>query len=94
MATEGYHAGAVRTLVANIGGGAAGNLISNERAALSGQSDDQGILISGNNYNFATGDANSLVYRRTLTQVLSVVYGGPSTGGGLFFPTGLSGNIR
>jgi hypothetical protein len=93
LATEAYHGGAIRSLIANIGGGASANLISTLRATLSGGGNDQGIIIQGDNYNFASTDSNALVFRRTTSQVLSIVYGGPSTGGGLFFPNGTNGAI-
>ena len=93
LAVEAYHSGAVRTLLANIGAGAAFGLISALRAKLSGKADDQGILIPGNSYNFIPNDVNALAFRRSTTQVLNIVYGG-TAGGGLFFPNGLNGNIK
>ncbi len=96
LATEAYHGGAIRTLLANIGAGQAANAISNLRATLSGVQDDQGIIIPGENYNFVTSDTNALVFRRTTTQVLNIVYGSTTAvgTGGLFFPNGLNGTIR
>jgi hypothetical protein len=95
LAVEAYHAGSIRTLIANIGGGQAANAISALRATLSDAPDDQGIVIPGNNFNAVSADANSLAFTRTTTQVLSVVYGGGAAGtGGLFFPNGLNGAIR
>ena len=60
LAVEAYHSGAIRTLLANIGAGVAFNAISKLRATLSGKADDQGILITGNNYNFIPNDSNAL----------------------------------
>ncbi len=96
LGTEAYHGGAIRTLLANIGGGEAANKISALRATLSGTADDQGITIPGENYNFVTNDYNGLVFRRTTSQVLSIVYGSTTAAGkgGLFFPNGLNGTIR
>ena len=95
LAVEAYHAGSIRTLLANIGAGQAANAISALRATLSGAQDDQGIIVPGNSYNAVSTDANSLAYTRTTTQVLSIVYGGGKPGvGGLFFPNGLNGTIR
>lgn len=94
LAVEAYHAGAIRTLLADIGAGVAFDAISALRATLSQAPDDVGILIPGNNYNFVPTDVNSLVFRRTPTQVLNVVYGNTSATPGLFFPNGLNGNIR
>jgi hypothetical protein len=94
LAVEAYHAGAIRTLLADVGGGVAFDAISALRATLSQAQDEVGILIPGNNYNFVPTDVNSLVFRRTTTQVLNVVYGNTSTTPGLFFPNGLNGNIK
>jgi succinate dehydrogenase/fumarate reductase cytochrome b subunit len=94
LAVEAYHSGAIRTLLADIGAGAAFDQISALRATLSGAQDEVGILIPGNNYNFVPTDSNSLVFRRTTSQVLNVVYGNTSATPGLFFPNGLNGNIR
>ncbi len=40
----------------------------------------------------APGDANTIAFSRTATQVLSVVYAGSGKGG--FFPSGLNGNVK
>ena len=42
----------------------------------------------------SAADGNSLAFRRTPSQVLSVVQGGPNRANGNFFPNGLNGNIR
>jgi len=96
LATEAYHGGAIRTLLANIGGGQAANQISALRASLSGGNNDQGIVIPGESYNFVSSDYNALVFRRTPQQVLNIVYGSTSAigTGGLFFPNGTNGAIR
>jgi hypothetical protein len=40
-------------------------------------------------------DANSLVFARTTTEVLSIVYAGGAAGtGGGFFPSALNGTIK
>ena len=92
LGAEGYHAGAIRTLLSNIGAGQATDAISNLRASLSGIADN-GTLISGQAYNFTNTDSNALVYRRTPAQALAILYDGNLTGGG-FFPNGLNGLIR
>ena len=92
LAIEAYHAGSIRTLLANIGAGVAANAISNLRGQLGGGM-EQGILIPGLSYNAVAADVESLAFRRTTAQVLSIVYGQP-TGSGLFFPNGLNGLIR
>ncbi len=95
LATEAYHAGAIRSLLANIGAGVAANAISNLRATLGG-GNEQGIVIPGEAYNFVASDTNALAYRRTTTQVLNIVYGSTTAigVGGLFFPSGTNGAIR
>ncbi len=96
LATEAYHGGAIRTLLANIGGGQAANSISALRATLSGAQDDLGIDIPGDSYNFVSEDYNGLVFRRTPAQVLNIVYGSTTAigTGGLFFPNGMNGTFR
>lgn len=92
LGAEGYHAGAIRTLLSNIGAGQATDAISNLRASLSGIADN-GTLISGQAYNFTNTDSDALVYRRTPAQALAILYDGNLAGGG-FFPNGLNGLIR
>ncbi len=97
LAVEAYHSGAIRTLLGDIGAGAAFGLISALRGTLSNANGlgtaEQPILIPGNNYNFVANDSNGLAFRRTTRQVLNIVYGAANATSGLFFPTGLSGNI-
>ena len=76
LGTEAYQAGAIRTLLSDLGAGVATDAISNLRATLSGKPDDVGTLIPGNAYNFVPNDVNSLAFRRTTTQVLNIAYGG------------------
>lgn len=92
LGAEGYHAGAIRSLLSNIGAGQATDAISSLRAKLSGVADN-GTLVPGQDYNFTNVDSNALVYRRTPAQALAILYDGVSTGGG-FFPNGLNGTIR
>ncbi len=96
LAVEAYHAGAIRTLLSDLGAGTVTNAISALRATLSGVADDTGTLLQApgytNAYDFVTNDTNGLAYRRTTSQVLNIVYGGSSTGG-LFFPNKLNGTI-
>lgn len=93
LAVEAYHAGSIRTLLANIGAGVAANAISATRAAVSGKADDQGILVPGNNFNAVSADSNSLAFRRTTSQVLNIVYLGGASGGYGFFPNKTNGTI-
>ena len=92
LAVEAYHGGSIRTLLANIGAGAAANAISNLRATL-GSGNEEGIIIPGLSYNTCPGDINGLAFRRTTTQVLNIVYAG-GVGGGGFTPVGFNGTIK
>lgn len=94
LAVEAYHGGAIRALLANIGGGEAVNKITDLRAALSGANDERRLTIPGNNYNFAPTDSQGQTFRRTPRQVLNIVYGAQNASSGLFFPAGLNGTIR
>ena len=91
LGTEGYQAGAIRSLLANVGAGQATDAISALRASLSGVG-DVGTSVPGNAYNFTNTDSNALVYRRTPAQVLAIAYGGGTSKGGLF-PNGVNGTI-
>lgn len=96
LATEGYHAGAIRGYLASQGGGSVTDAISSLRASLSGQADDNGTDLSstgGNPFNIVNADFNAQSFRRSFNQVLNIVYGGAGNGGGLFFPQGLAGTI-
>ena len=94
LAVEAYHAGAVRTILSNIGAGLAVNRIAALRAVLSGRNDEVGIVIPGNAYNFAPVDDQAQTFRRTPRQVLNIVYGAVNASNGLFFPAGMNGTIR
>ncbi len=91
LGTEGYQAGAIRSLLANVGAGQATDAISAVRARLSGVG-DEGTSVQGNAYNFTNTDSNALVYRRTPAQVLAIAYGGGTSSGGLF-PNGVNGTV-
>jgi hypothetical protein len=91
LAVEGYHAGGVRTRLSEIGGQAATNSISALRQTL-GTVQDNGCNYESNPSNFTNVDVNGLSFRRTTSQVLSIVYGG-GTSSGLFFPNGMNGAI-
>lgn len=98
LAVEAYHSGAIRTLLADLGAGAAFGAISNLRQTLSaavspGQTEQPILLNQYQNYNFVANDSNGLAFRRTTSQVLNIVYGGGSASNFLFFPNKLNGNI-
>ena len=96
LAVEAYHAGQIRTRLAAAGQYAATAGISALRAAASQPTavpDDQGILVGGA-LNITPTDANSLVFTRTTTQVLNIVYLGATASANSFFPAGLNGTIK
>ena len=92
LAIEAYHAGSIRTLLANIGAGVAANAISNFRGSL-GNGKEQGITIPGLNYNAVAADSQSLAFRRSPAEVLNIVYAGGKGGGG-FTPAGFNGTVK
>jgi Ferritin-like domain len=92
LAVEAYHAATVRTLLFQMGRGAATAAISALRATASGENDDQGVVVAGV-ANIVPTDANALAFSRTTTQVLNIVYLGGASGGNGFFPDGLNGAI-
>ena len=92
LAVEAYHAGSIRTLLANLGAGVAANAISTLRAAAGGGA-EQGIIVPGNNYNAVAADSNALAFRRTTSQVLNIVYLGGASAGYGFFPNKTNGTI-
>ena len=96
LAIEGYHSGAIRGYLASQGGGAVTNAIANLRAKLSNAFDDFGTDLSstgGSPFNIVNSDINGQTFRRSFGQVLNVVYGGAGPTGGLFFTSGMNGNI-
>jgi hypothetical protein len=93
LAVEAYHAGEIRTLLAQRGLFLAANRISKLRDSVDGGTDiDQG-LGSRDNINIVPTDDNGIAFSRSPAQVLRIVYlGGESEGG--FFPAGLNGTIK
>jgi hypothetical protein len=93
LGVEAYHAGIVRTLLYQMGSTTQTytEQISALRAALSQAADDQGV-VSGTPpvANLVPTDANSLVFSRSVRQVLNVVYGGVNASSGLFYPDGIN----
>ena len=92
LGVEAYHAATVRVLLLQMGQGPATAAISALRAAASGAADDQGVTLNGMS-NIVPTDTNSLVFSRTTTQVLNIVYLGGASGNYGFFPQGLNGAI-
>ncbi len=93
LGTEGYHGGAIRALLSDLGAGNATDAISALRAKLSGAPDDFGTSIPGNAYNFVPNDINGLAFRRTPAQVLNIAYGGGAAANYGFFPNRVNGVI-
>lgn len=93
MATEAYHASAIRTLLVQLGGNylTYANQISTLRAAAGGGNE---APAAGNA--IVPADSNSIAFERTTDQVLHIVYLNGTTGvvkSGGFFPNGLNGTI-
>ncbi len=92
LATEAYHAGAIRATLSMLGQQNAVNAISRVRAQVGGGK-DSGLSVGNIRYNIANVDSDGLTYRRTAAEVLGVVYNGRPTGGG-FLPNQANGAIR
>ena len=92
LATEAYHAGAIRLSLAMFNQQAPANAISAVRGRLS-NGKDSGLSVGNLNYNIANVDADGLTFRRTAAEVLNVVYNGIRTGGG-FLPNQANGTLR
>ena len=92
LGIEAYQAGTIRTLLANLGAGAATNAISALRATLSGVG-DEGTIIPGLSFNAVNADSESLAFRRTPAQVLAIAYSGGASGSFGFFPSRVNGSI-
>lgn len=93
MAVEAYHAGEIRTLIADLGGAYVtnANKISALRAAAGGGNE---VSVSGTT--IVAADSNSIAFDRTTDQVLHIVYLNANAGAvksGGFFPNGLNGKI-
>lgn len=94
LATEAYHAGTIRTLIAQLGDPYLGlaNKISALRASAGGGAE---TMLDGSH--IVAADSNSISYDRTTDQVLHIVYLNPTAGvvsKGGFFPNGLNGTIK
>ena len=100
QAVEAYHAGELRTIIANIGGDALtnANKISALRGTLGGGAEVTLSLGSATTAStIAAADGTGLAYGRSVDQVLHIVYatgGGAGVSSGGFFPSGLNGNIK
>ena len=96
LATEAYHAGAIRTVLYQLGDAAraATQKISDLRDAVDGPEDlDQGVVMD-DMANLVPTDGNAIAFSRTPRQVLNIVYLGVDANSGGFFPAGLNGSIK
>ncbi|MCJ2084298.1 ferritin-like domain-containing protein [Methylobacterium sp. J-090] len=94
IATEGYQAGILRTLLAQRGQFTQAQQVSDLRDYFDGPSDiDQGIG-TAQQVNIVPADANSIAFSRTPEQVRNIAYGTTNGQPGGFFPNGLNGVIR
>ncbi len=99
LAAEGYHMGAVRSVIYRMGEPARARAaaISNLRDRLDGPQDlDQPPVKVGEMANIAPTNENGIVWGRTPQHALNIVYGKPGPGimAGGFFPEGINGRIR
>ncbi len=93
LGTEAYHAGIIRTKLFEAGLYQQTNMISLLRADLSAAPDDEGVSPDGKTGTLIPTDANAVVFARTTSQVLNIVYGGGAASNYLFFPSKLNGTI-
>lgn len=98
LASEGYHMGAVRSVLYKLGATAHARsaAISDLRDRLDGPDDrDQPVAIGGR-ANIVPSNGNGIAFGRTPQHALNIVYGRPGRGilQGGFFPEGVNGRIR
>jgi hypothetical protein len=99
LAVEAYHAGIIRTLLAELGPFTqdAADKISALRNTLSdegGGITDQGLRLNGEQNLVPADQTTSIAFSRTTREVLNIVYGTIDASSGLFFPAGLNGKIN
>jgi len=99
LGSEGYHMGAVRSVLYKMGEPARSRAaaISNLRDRLDGPQDlDQPPVKVGEMSNIAPANENGIAFGRTPQHALNIVYGKPGPGimAGGFFPEGFNGRIR
>ena len=110
LAVEAYHASEVRTILFGMNAAQspdAATSIADTVQAISDARDsvdtvnasimkDQGIVDANGAANIVPTDSNSIVFARTTSQVLRIVYGSPAKAPepGLFFPSRMNGAIN
>ncbi|HEX8232117.1 MAG TPA: ferritin-like domain-containing protein [Caulobacteraceae bacterium] len=95
LAVEAYHAGIIRTLIAQRGLDSFANKISAVRDQLDGnpKNQDMGTQVKGQQ-NLVPTNQFGVAYDRTATEVLGIVYAGGKANNFGFFPSKLNGSIR
>jgi hypothetical protein len=99
LGSEGYHMGAVRSVIYRMGDRARSRAaaISELRDRLDGPQDlDQPPVKVGNMSNIVPANQNGIAFGRTPQHALNIAYGNPARGvlAGGFFPQGVNGRIR
>jgi hypothetical protein len=99
LGSEGYHMGAVRSVIYKMGDAARSRAaaISEFRDRLDGPQDlDQPPVKVGALANIAPANQNGIAFGRSPQHALNIVYGNPAPGvmAGGFFPEGFNGRIR
>jgi hypothetical protein len=99
LGSEGYHMGAVRSVLYRMGEPARSRAaaISDLRDRLDGPQDlDQPPVKIGDMANIAPANENGIAFGRTPQHALNIAYGKPGPGvmAGGFFPEGVNGRIR
>jgi hypothetical protein len=99
LGSEGYHMGAVRSVIYRMGEQARQRAaaISDMRDRLDGPQDlDQPPVNVGGMANIAPTNEHGIVWGRTPQHALNIIYGNPARGvmAGGFFPEGFNGRIR
>ncbi len=99
LASEGYHMGAVRSVIYKIGDPARSRSValSDLRDRLDGPQDlDQPVVRSGQMSNVVPSNENGIAFGRTTSHTLNILYNNPARGvlQGGFFPEGVTGRIR
>ncbi len=92
LAVEAYHAGTIRATLGALGFQPQANAIVGVRAR-AGNGKEEALSTERLTINIAPVDTDALAYRRTSSEVLSIVYNGIPAGGG-FFPDRMNGTIR
>jgi hypothetical protein len=98
LAAEGYHMGAVRSVLYKMGAPAHARsaAISDLRDSLDGPDDRDQPVALGQRANIVPANQNGIAFGRTPEHVLNIVYNNPARGvlQGGFFPEGVNGRIR